>query len=196
MTLSMSDQERELVRAWFDAAQQPAIDRAIRALYEDIRLAIDERQPRCVASGRCCHFERFDHRLFVTGLEAAWCLARVGRRLSADDVAAARERGDCPFLIDERCSVHLVKPFGCRVYFCDESAQDWMHEIAARAHARMATLHNAHDVAYRYDEWRAMLSRFARAAEDDAANWPLVDEEIDAETDEPGRFVPLRVVNE
>lgn len=191
----MPEKERDLVRAWFEAAQRPVIDRAIRAVYEDIRRAIDEREPRCIASGRCCHFEKFDHRLFVTGLEAAWCLARVGRRLSTEDVASAREGGDCPFLIDERCSVHLVKPFGCRVYFCDESAQDWMHEIAARAHARIAKLHETHEVEYRYDEWRAMLRRFAQESERDATIWPLVDEVVPNHTDEPGRFVPLRVVD-
>lgn len=197
MNVSVSaDDERELVRAWFEAAREPGVDRALRRLYEDIRTAIDERQPRCVASGRCCRFEAFDHRLFVTGLETAWCLARTGRRLTVDDVDRARERGDCPFLADARCSIHLVKPFGCRVFFCDESAQDWMHDLAAWAHARVAELHEAIDVAYRYDEWRAMLGRFARGAQDDASIWPLVHEAMPVATDEPGRFVPLRVVDE
>src|SRR5690606_29097702 len=190
------DHETQLVRAWFEAARDPTVDAAIRAMYEHVRCAIDARQPRCVASGRCCQFEKFDHQLFTTGLEAAWCLARTNQRLMVDDVNRAMSRGDCPFLIDARCSIHLVKPFGCRVYFCDEQAIDWVHDLSATLYARVAELHTECDVPYIYSEWRAMLFRFARAADDDPSNWPLIDPPTAEPIETPGRFTPLRVVNE
>lgn len=31
---------------------------------------------------------------------------------------AYNERGDCPFLIDEQCSIQDRKPWGCRVFSC------------------------------------------------------------------------------
>jgi len=34
----------------------------IRALYADLQLKIDQRQPLCVMSGRCCHFDEYGHR--------------------------------------------------------------------------------------------------------------------------------------
>ena len=40
-----------------------------------------------------------------------------------------------------------------------------------------------------------MLKRFAQESERDATIWPLVDEVVYGHTDEPGRFVPLRVVD-
>ena len=54
---------------WREAAGREAIDRAIHQLYDDLGQAVVERRPVCNASGRCCRFEEYGHRLYVTGLE-------------------------------------------------------------------------------------------------------------------------------
>jgi Fe-S-cluster containining protein len=62
---------------WRDAAARTEIDRAIRGLYADLDAAVAERGPLCNASGRCCDFDAYGHRLYVTGLEIAWFLCGV-----------------------------------------------------------------------------------------------------------------------
>jgi Fe-S-cluster containining protein len=78
--------------------------------------------------------------------------------LSLTQIDAAKARGDCPFLERNLCGAHTIKPLGCRVYFCDASAQDWQHELTERALERIRALHDRHGLSYRYGEWRAMLA--------------------------------------
>lgn len=191
----MSDDDgAALVDRWFASARMGDVDLALRRLLNDIGEAIDARQPRCTGSGRCCRFEAFDHRLFVTGLEAAWTLLRVGRRLGASEIDHAHRVGACPFLVGDGCSIHGVKPAGCRLFYCDESAAEWMRDLAADVHQRVRSLHAAHDVPYRYEEWRSLLARFVKAGEVDADHWPLMDEPLESAQDVAhGRFVPLRI---
>lgn len=74
----------ELWQIWQSAASDPAIDHAIATLYADVDAAIRDAPkdgphgpPVCNASGRCCKFDTYGHRLYVTGLEIAWFMRRV-----------------------------------------------------------------------------------------------------------------------
>ncbi len=108
----------------------------------------------------------------MTGLEAAWCVAKLpeiaGTRrenfpepaLRLPVLQAAAGRGGCPFQIDNLCGVHAIKPLGCRVYFCDRSAQEWQMELSERLIGRVRAIHDEFGIEYRYGEWREMLGRF------------------------------------
>jgi Fe-S-cluster containining protein len=151
----------ELREAWLAAARDEGIAAELEAVYALIADQIEARGPRCDVSGRCCHFEQHGHRLYVTGLEAAYTVARlglVGREPHRDeDISMARARGDCPFLVEERCSVHAIRPLGCRVYFCDPTAQEWQQDLSERTLALVRAIHERHGVPYRYGEWRGIL---------------------------------------
>jgi len=173
-----------IARAWLDAVNSPVIKTELESIYADVAREIESRGPACWASGRCCNFAKTGHLLYVTGLEAAYTVAR--RRelelamehnapsarppqplpqlrsprptLSLTQIDAAKTRGDCPFLEGNLCGAHTIKPLGCRVYFCDASAQDWQHELTERALEGIRALHDRHGLSYRYGEWRAMLA--------------------------------------
>jgi Fe-S-cluster containining protein len=76
---------------------------------------------------------------------------------------AARQSGGCPFQVRNLCGVHSIKPLGCRLYFCDKSAQQWQNDLSERLLARIRALHDEQGIEYRYGEWREMLARFAAA---------------------------------
>jgi hypothetical protein len=57
--------------------------------------------------------------------------------------------------------VHRDRPLGCRVYFCDRSAQDWQQDLSERALAMVRAIHDRHGIEYRYGEWRTMLEKLA-----------------------------------
>ncbi len=149
-------------RRWLAAARGPEVAASLEAVYEMITDQIAARDPACWGSGRCCNFKAAGHRLYTTGLEAAYTLTRLpsGRDLTSEGLEAAISRGDCPFLALNLCGVHAVKPAACRVYFCDRSAKLWQEELAERAHAMIRALHERHALAYRYDEWRTLLGEF------------------------------------
>lgn len=158
----MGTSEPELASLWLHAVRRPEVARALEAVYVMISDAIQARAPVCDASGRCCNFKKHGHLLYVTGLEAAYLVAHRPERHSIHDVEEALERGDCPFLIGTLCDAHTIKPSGCRIYFCDPSAQDWQHGIYERASKMIRDLHDRFDIEYRYAEWRSLLMMFAR----------------------------------
>lgn len=158
-----------LAQSWLDAAQREDVTQALEAVYASAAAAIAARGPSCWASGRCCNFKSAGHLLYVTGLEAAYTLSRLPRD-SADgtpepaprtlSLQQAQARGGCPFQTANLCGVHAIKPLGCRVYFCDRSAQEWQNLLSERLLADVRAIHDRFGLEYRYGEWLNMLGQF------------------------------------
>ena len=139
--------------AIFDAAGRADVREAVDRVYADLQTQIDLRRPVCVVSGRCCRFEEFGHRLYITTLELA--------RFVMDLKTPARTDWDgtgCAFQAGKLCGVHAIRPFGCRIFFCDASSTVWQHELYERLHSQLRTLHDELGVPYHYVEWRYALS--------------------------------------
>jgi Fe-S-cluster containining protein len=143
----------ENLRAAISAAVHRAdVREAVDGVYAELQRAIDKRRPLCVVSGRCCRFEEYGHRLYVTTLELARFMMDLGARPRAD----WNGRG-CPFQASTLCGVHAIRPFGCRIFFCDASSTAWQQELYEQLHARLRHLHDELGVAYYYLEWRQGL---------------------------------------
>jgi Fe-S-cluster containining protein len=155
--------------AWLDAIRTPAVRAGLESIYTHAAREIEARGPACWASGRCCNFAKTGHRLYVTGLEAAYCLDNLHTipappaTPSTISLQQARAAGGCSFQLANLCSVHTIKPLGCRVYFCDRSAQQWQNELTERLLAELRALHGTHHIEYLYAEWRGVLDLFTDA---------------------------------
>lgn len=144
----MEDALRQAVVA---AAARSDAGAAVEALYADVAAEIDRRRPLCVISGRCCRFEEYGHRLYVTTLELAAFRNGLG------DAAASWDGTGCPFQVNKLCGVHAIRPFGCRMFFCDATSTQWQNDAYERFHAELKSLHDRLGVPYFYVEWRAAL---------------------------------------
>ena len=71
------------------------------------------------------------------------------------------EAGDLKTPILKSLGVTSSKPRTPGIYFCDPRAAGWQEDLSERTLARLRALHDAHDVPYRYGEWRTMLAHFA-----------------------------------
>ncbi len=176
-TTRTHDPDADAWARWATLAQQPAIDGALRALYEDLDRAVAARGPTCWQSGKCCHFGTYGHRLYVTALELAWFLQQpctpptpapspepAGHALRILHQGASHEDAmRCPFQVGQSCSTHAVRPLGCRVFFCQQGTEHWQHALYERYLAHLRTLHERYLAPYRYLEWLAGLDE-ARAA--------------------------------
>lgn len=149
-----TDQSDAFRRAVESAAGREEVGRAVRNVYLAVQDAIDLRQPLCQASGRCCRFEQFGHRLFLTTLEMAAFIAEL-RQLP--NISPTHNPGGCVFQQERLCGVHTIRPFGCRIFYCDPSATEWQQEQYARFHAELKRLHERLGVSYFYVEWREAL---------------------------------------
>jgi Fe-S-cluster containining protein len=150
------DAMAELRQAVESAAGRAEVGRAIRAIYATVQQEIDQRRPRCDVSGRCCRFEQYGHRLYVTTLE----LAAFVRELRELPLPRHREWDGtgCPFQQSRLCGVHEIRPFGCRMFFCDPTSTNWQNETYERFHSQLKRLHEELGVPYFYVEWRQGLA--------------------------------------
>lgn len=156
--MTASSEQVALWGSWAAAAADPAIDAALRAIYDALGQEIDRRSPTCWLSGNCCKFDSYGHRLYVTGLEIAWMLQRLdtpGRARLADAVIP----GDgCPFQAEKLCTIRDLRPLGCRLFYCDPTAEPWMNEVYEQFLSQLRALHERHHLPYGYMEWRQGLA--------------------------------------
>ena len=142
------------------AAGRTEVRDAVAGVYTDLQREIETRRPVCKTSGRCCRFEEFGHRLYVTTMElAAFCHDLAYSRPLASPPASdvPWDGSGCPFQVGGLCSVHAIRPFGCRIFFCDATATGWQNEQYERFHTRLKRLHEELAVPYFYVEWRLAL---------------------------------------
>jgi Fe-S-cluster containining protein len=153
---------------WFASAMRSEIAGKLEGVYGRLAQEVATRGPACWASGRCCNFAKTGHLLYVTGLEAAYTLARLTSAQrgvltgaeSGDALASGRDA--CVFQSGNLCGVHAVRPMGCRMYFCDRGAQQWQHEMYEVFQGEIRGIHEAHDVPYVYAEWRGLITSLGR----------------------------------
>ncbi len=143
---------------WYDAARTAVISDMLGALYQSLDDAIAVREPTCWASGKCCDFDAYGHRLYVTGLEIAWVVQQLAAHGHDAKAITVDLRGACALQIDGKCSVHPIRPLGCRIYFCQEGTEAWQQRIYEQFQSLLRTFHQTHGLAYRYMEWRVGLA--------------------------------------
>src|SRR4030042_30415 len=88
------------------------VGRVYRWLDEQLRQAGDA-AAACDGCGKCCDFDAFDHRLFVTPPELIYLAANLpGQKLTP------MTTGRCPYNIVVKCSIYDYRFAGCRIFFC------------------------------------------------------------------------------
>jgi len=157
---SLTDEQLSLARdAILSASQRADVRAAVTEVYQEVQKQIDLRRPTCIVSGRCCRFEEFGHNLYVTTLELATFL----HDLAALNLAApSANPAGCIFQKNKLCSVHQIRPFGCRLFFCDSTSTQWQHEQYQLFHNRLRHLHGELGVPYFCLEWRQALALLDR----------------------------------
>jgi Fe-S-cluster containining protein len=137
----------------------PELHHTILELYRQADRDVAEAGPVCQASGRCCRFKEFGHRLYISNLEAAVLLA------SAPPFAKPVSADFCPFQNENLCTAREPRPLACRVYFCDSTYEEPSHEITEKYLARLKELAVENGLDWLY----APLHHFLNLAPDEPA---------------------------
>lgn len=143
------------------AAKRPDVVAAVNRLYDEAATEIQALQPVCHASGRCCHFEQFGHRLYVTTAELAAFYCALRSEPEALVLLHQKDGESCRFQHDRLCKVHLTRPLGCRLFYCDPTKESDLCRLHERLHARLKRLHERMEIPYFYIEWREGLTALA-----------------------------------
>ena len=104
-------------------------------IYARVGEEIAAAAPVCEASGRCCRFLEFGHRLYLSRTEAELLLEEGLPAGSTVDEAG------CPFQVGKLCTARERRPLGCRVFFCDPNYAGRAEEFSERYIAELKQLH-------------------------------------------------------
>jgi Fe-S-cluster containining protein len=124
---------------------------------EDQLLANKAISGNCLACGKCCDFEHFGHRLYVTTPEMTYFVEKLG---SAH--IKQIEGGRCCYQVDGKCSVHAYRFSGCRI-FCCKGGSDFQSELTESALKKFKALCDELQIPYRYVELPVALKDFLGA---------------------------------
>ena len=107
-------------------------------------------QAPCDRCGKCCDFETFDHRLFVTSPELIYFTSKTGplKPLSG---------GICPYNIDDSCTVRRHRFAGCRIFSC-KANERFQNRLSEEAIKRFRYICNEFNVPYRYSDLASALN--------------------------------------
>ena len=103
---------------------------------------------QCRQCGKCCAFDDYDHRLFVTTPEIVYFKTKVGT-----DVLKEMTAGVCPYNDEAKCSVYEYRFAGCRV-FCCSGDKDFQSELIEKAIKKFKEMCDKYGVEYRYGDLR------------------------------------------
>ena len=153
-SLSHEEEGRGEGEAWERSPNGPvSFETQMAQFYKRVDDEIASRSPLCRNRGLCCKFAEYGHRLYVTEPERTYFahgLAGQWRPVSPD-------QADCPYHIEGVCTARSHRPLGCRVFFCDEAAQDWQGPVYEQFLAELKQIGQSHDMPYAYREWLSAL---------------------------------------
>jgi len=109
---------------------------------------------RCEACGKCCDFEGFDHKVFVTGPE----LMYLSVNLHGENIKPMKT-SRCPYNIDDKCTIYEYRFAGCRIFCCKGDA-DFQNDLSESTLEKFKSLCNKCQIEYRYSELATALNSF------------------------------------
>ncbi len=125
---------------------------AVADLYKWIDSQVTDFAP-CGACGKCCDFDAYDHRLFITTPELIYFV----NRMSADTVKQM-PTGQCPYQIDGKCSVHLHRFAACRIFACKENP-DLQSQVSEETIQKLKSICQEFDMDYCYMDLKTALNQ-------------------------------------
>jgi len=135
----------------------------------------DDMSGHCDACGKCCDFDAFDHRLFVTPPELMYLAANLATALTAETAESVEKKeknkdkirrsnnaanlGDeklkamptsrCPYQLDGKCTVYEYRFAGCRIFCCNGDA-DFQSRLSESVHKKLKSTCTEFQVPYHY----------------------------------------------
>ncbi|MBN2182521.1 MAG: YkgJ family cysteine cluster protein [Sedimentisphaerales bacterium] len=107
---------------------------------------------QCNACGRCCDFDAYDHRLYVSTPEIIYLAASLGV-----ENLKPMTTGKCPYNIDGRCGVYQYRFAGCRIFSCKADV-DFQSRLTEAALKKLKSLCTEYEIPYLYTDLASALN--------------------------------------
>ena len=137
-------------KRWWNNNQTSLICSEVEKIYDWLDSNIKTSNNQCVACGKCCNFESFDHKLFVTTPELLYFSKNVKNfKLMLTQ--------SCPYLKDGKCSIQNYRFAGCRIFFC-KADKDLQNNFSEQTIEKFKALCDKFNFPYRYVDLMTALN--------------------------------------
>lgn len=130
----------------------------VAEIYEWLDAQISENADlagRCNVCGKCCDFDGFGHRLFITPPELMYLTANIGTE-NVKPMPTSR----CPYNIDGKCRVYEYRFASCRIFCCNGDA-NLQSKLSESALKKLKSLCTEFQIPYRYTDLADALNILA-----------------------------------
>jgi Fe-S-cluster containining protein len=99
----------------------------VKEIYTSLDAQIKSFDADCSACGKCCDFDSFGHKLFVSSPELLYFYENL-KPLQKMSI------GHCPYQQESKCTAREFRFAGCRIFFCkgDNEKQNALYEEVLR----------------------------------------------------------------
>ena len=131
----------------------PAIVSAVADIYTWIDSQITASGQACSACGKCCDFDAFDHRLFVTAPELTYFTSAM-----SPAPVKPMPTGTCPYNTDGKCSVYPHRFAACRIFAC-KGDPDFQNKLSEQSIEKLKALCQQFAIDYEYVDIKTAFNR-------------------------------------
>lgn len=107
----------------------------------------------CGACGKCCDFDAYDHRLFITTPELLYFINRM-----SPEPIKQMPSGQCPYQIENKCTAHPHRFAACRIFACKENP-DLQSKLSEQTIEKLKSICQQFDTDYRYMDLKTALNQ-------------------------------------
>jgi len=126
---------------------------AVAEIYDWIDSQTNQNPTQCDACGKCCDFESYGHRLFVTSPELIYFAAKL-----EPDKIKPMPAGRCPYNIGGKCTVYQYRFAGCRIFSC-KTDKDFQGRLSEQAVENFKSICNRFNIPYCYTDLPTALNK-------------------------------------
>lgn len=123
--------------------QANQIIQEVDAIYQWLETELAALGQSCDACGKCCDFESFGHKLYVTTPELIYFRHFIGPDIKP------MTTGVCPYRVDGKCTVYPYRFAGCRIFTCKGDAEK-ENRTCGESVRKFKALCNENGIAYHY----------------------------------------------
>ncbi|MBM4102729.1 MAG: hypothetical protein FJ263_01585 [Planctomycetes bacterium] len=136
---------------------EQAVVEAVERIYLSLEAELLQTPDKCKACGKCCDFESFGHKLYITTPELLYFRAVLAKNKIP---ILPMKTGVCPYCKDGKCSVYPWRFAGCRIFNCTGNA-DLQGELSEKMIRRMKQICLQESLSYRYLDLKTALNQAA-----------------------------------
>lgn len=119
---------------------------AVGQVFDWIDSQISQNPAQCRECGKCCDFQSYDHRLFVTSCELIYFVTKL-----KSDKIKPMSAGRCPYNTDGKCTVYPFRFAGCRIFFC-RGDEDFQRRLSEQASEKFKAICEEFGIPYSYTD--------------------------------------------